>query len=337
MPEMRKDPVTGNWVIIATERSKRPKDFALNNEQKKNSNCVFCPGNEDKTPPEVLARRPQGGEPDSPGWVVRAFPNKFPAVTGEGDPVPHEHGTSQVMTAVGAHEVVVDTPDHFGSLGRISDEQAELVLLAVAERYRALLKDPRFKYVQVFKNYGAVAGASLEHTHWQIVSVPVIPEVLIKEISGVRRYFKSNGTCIYCQLAADEIAGNTRIVEVSDEFVVFCPYASRFPYELWLLPRRHEADFSRLTETEIKLLGRMLRRTVRRLERAFHYPPYNLVLHTGPPDEAYAGFHWHIEILPRLSITAGFEWGTGIFINPTAPEMAAVTLREIDPEIRQDC
>ncbi|MHB9094326.1 MAG: galactose-1-phosphate uridylyltransferase [Eubacteriales bacterium] len=336
MPEIRKDPVTGNCVIIATERSKRPHDFTRPYELKRSENCVFCYGNEDKTPPEVLAWRPQGGEPNSPGWTVRAFPNKFPAVTPDGDPVPFEAGISQVMAAVGAHEVVVDSPDHFGSLGRVSDEQAEQVLLALAERYKTLSQDSRVKYIQVFKNSGATAGASLEHTHWQIITVPVMPAAFLAEFAGVKQHQELNGTCIYCKIAADEIAGMERIVETTDEFVVCSPYASRFPFELWILPRKHEADFGCLNKSDLKSLGRLVRRTVRRLERAFNYPPYNLVVHTGPPEKGFDIFHWHIEILPRLSITAGFEWGTGIFINPTSPEMAAVTLREIDPDVRQD-
>lgn len=336
MPEMRKDPVTGNWVIIATERSKRPNDFTLPGDQKKGGNCVFCYGNEDQTPPEVLGWRPEAGQPNSPGWTVRAFPNKFPAVTPNGEAVLPESGLNQLMTAVGRHEVVVDSPDHFGSLGRVTDEQAEQVLLAVAERYNTLTADPGSAYIQVFKNYGATAGASLEHTHWQIITVPVVPEVFVKEFAGAKRYFQRKGTCIYCRIASDEIAGKERIVEETEDFVAFAPFASRFPYELCILPLKHRSDFGKLPETEIKLLGRFIRRAVRRLERAFNYPPYNIVLHTSPPQKGYEIFHWHIEILPRLSITAGFEWGTGIFINPTSPEVAAAALREVDPDIRQD-
>jgi len=336
LPEMRKDPVTGNWVIIAAERGMRPNDFSLPGKQKNNKNCVFCYGNEDKTPPEVLGWRPPGGQPDTPGWTVRAFPNKFPAVIPEGNPVSGAEGASQFMTAVGSHEVIVDCPDHFDTFGRVSDEQAGLALLAIAERYRALRSDPRTRYIQVFKNYGASAGSSLEHSHWQIISIPVVPDVFVKEFTGTARYLKSNGTCIYCKIISDEIAAKRRIVESTGEFVVLTPYASRFPYEMWILPRKHKFDFSNMSEREIKFLGSLLRRTIRRLERAFNYPPFNIVLHTSPPDKSYDIYHWHIEILPRLSVTAGFEWGTGIFINPASPELASTYLREINPDIRED-
>jgi len=336
LPEMRQDPVTGSWVIIATERSKRPHDFILPVEQKKGGSCVFCYGNEDKTPPEVLAWRPGGGKPHTPGWTVRAFPNKFPAVTPEGDPNPRKTGINRRMEAVGTHEVIVDCPDHLETLGRVTDEQAGLAMLAIAERYKVLSRDPRCKYIQVFKNYGLTAGASLEHSHWQIITLPVVPEVFIKEFAGVRRYFESNGTCIYCRIISDEIAVNQRIVETTDEFVVLTPYASRFPYEMWILPRRHQHDFGNIAGNDAKSLGSIIRRTVRRLERAFNYPPFNIVLHTGPPGKGYETFHWHLEILPRLSVAAGFEWGTGIFINSTSPELAAAALRPMNPDIRRD-
>ncbi len=336
MPEIRKDSVTGNCVIIATERSKRPHDFTIPYEIKRSDNCVFCYGNEHKTPPEVLAWRPDGGKPNSPGWAVRAFPNKFPAVTAEGGPLPPDFPPGQAVAALGAHEVLVDCPDHSGSLGRVSDEQAELVMLAVLERYRALSRGPMVKYIQVFKNYGATAGASLEHSHWQIITVPVIPEVFRSEFAGVQRHFGEQGGCIYCETTENEAKARDRAVEVTDDYVVFCPYASRFPYELWIVPGKHRSDFSGINEAEARSLGRLVRRTVRRFERAFNYSPYNLVLHTGPNESGYEKYHWHMEILPRLSVTAGFEWGTGIFINPTSPETAAETLRGTDPDIRED-
>lgn len=336
MPEIRKDAVTGNYVIIAAERSKRPHDFTLAPDQKKGQSCVFCYGNEDKTPPEVLAVRPGGGRPDSPGWLVRAFPNKFPAVSPESVIITEGSKEDGVVSAVGIHEVLVDSPGHNDSLGRVSDEQAELVLLSLLKRFQTLSGDPRVKYIQVFKNFGAAGGASLEHTHWQMITVPVTPTVVEAEFAGVKRHFRKTGNCIYCQMAENEILKGERIVEATDEFVVLAPFASRFPYELWILPRNHKADFGRATPQEVKALGHVVRRTVRRFERAFNYPPYNIVLHTSPVQRGYEIFHWHMEILPRLSVTAGFEWGSGIFINPTSPETAAVTLRDTDPQILID-
>jgi len=330
---MRKDAITGDWVIIAAERGKRPQDFTVTDQQAKGGDCVFCYGNEHKTPPEVLGWRPGSGKPDSPGWTVRVFPNKYPAVARKGSPVPEGTGTLQAMAAVGVHEVIVDTPDHFRSLGMMKDTQAEQVLLAIADRYRALSKTPGIEYIQVFKNSGAPAGASLEHSHWQIIAVPVIPSVFIKEFTGVKKYRETNGACVYCQMISEEMSHPHRIIEMNDEFLVFAPFASRFPYETWVLPRNHEADFRKLSEQGLKSLGHLLRRTVCRLEKVFKYPPYNMVLHTSPPVPGYEIFHWHIEIIPRLTVTAGFELGTGIIINPSSPEMAAAVLRKTDPDI----
>lgn len=336
MPEIRKDVITGNYVIIAAERSKRPHDFTVPHEPKKWVNCVFCCGSEDKTPPEVLAVRPDGGTGNGPGWLVRAFPNKFPAVTAETDSAPDITGGTDIMPAAGFHEVLVDSPGHNDSLGCVSDKQAELVLQSIVERYQALRRDPRVKYIQIFKNSGAAGGASLEHTHWQIITVPVIPKIFAEEFLGVKRLFRNTGACVYCRIIEDEVSKGIRVVEQSEELVVIAPFASRFPYELWILPRQHRADFGRIPAKEIKALGSAIRRTVRRLERAFDYPPYNIVFHTSPVKRGYEIFHWHVEILPRLSVTAGFEWGSGIFINPTSPETAAAALREIDPDVREN-
>lgn len=336
MPEIRKNPVTGECVIIATERSKRPNDFTRSYELKGNGNCVFCYGNENKTPPEVLAYRLQGGKPNESGWTVRAFPNKFPAVAPGNSPLPQGMSTESCMPAIGVHEVIVDSPDHGGSLGRFTEIQAEQVITVIAQRYKSISGVSGVKYIQVFKNSGVMAGASIEHTHWQVITLPVIPDVFRKEFAGVKSHHEKYGNCIYCKTAQDEIAGGERLVEDTDSFVVITPYASRFPFEVLVLPKQHEADFGSTPQGVLNSLARVLRRTVRRFERAFDYPPYNIVIHTSPVEKGYELFHWHIEILPRLSVAAGFEWGTGIFINPTSPEVAAAALRETDPDVLEN-
>jgi UDPglucose--hexose-1-phosphate uridylyltransferase len=248
--------------------------------------------------------------------VVRAFPNKFPVVTGH-------------------HEVIVDCPDHALSFGRLPDRHAELVIKAIGDRYRALAAKSGVKYIQVFKNCGVAAGASLEHTHWQVISIPVIPDMLVREYDQIQSYRRQHGSCGFCRLAQGEL-NRQGIIESHADYLVTAPFVSRFPHEIWVIPRRHEPDFGCLGAGGAGTLGRILRRTLRRLERALNYPPYNLIIHTKPLTGSYPEFHWHIEILPRLTAIAGFELGTGIFINPVPPHESAALLRGTDPEIRRD-
>ena len=337
MPEIREDLITGGMVIIAAERSKRPQDFTQVNEPPKGSKgCVFCYGKEAATPPEVLAIRPGGGLPDCPGWTVRAFPNKFPAVTTAGNPDCFYVGSRKAVKAVGAHEVIVDTPEHNETFGRLSDNRAEQVMEVIASRYRYLSADPRVKYIQVFKNSGAAAGASLEHSHWQIIAVPLVPETVAREINGTQRFWAANGECAYCRMIAEETNNGSRVIEQTKEFVVLTPFASRFPYETWIIPTKHETFFEKTGIEEIKELGRMVRRSIRRLERTLCRPPYNLTIHACPAGIKSRSYHWHIKTMPRLSAIAGFEMGPGIHINPVSPEMAAGLLRETQPDIKDD-
>lgn len=330
VPELRKDPISGTWVIIASERSKRPNDFAGPNEKQKGGFCPFCYGNEDKTPPEVLAYRTPGLEANRSGWSVRVVPNKFAAVQTEGELNPQTNNLCQTMNAIGAHEVVIESPDHNASLGSLPVAQAERVVRALCERYRAIAHDSRIQYIQIFKNSGGVAGASLEHSHWQIIAIPLVPEAVEREIANSREHYAVHRKCLFCDLLSQELEDNRRIVDQGEDFFIFCPYASRFPYELWIAPRNHLSNFGEMGERELAGLARAVKLAAGKLETAFNNPPYNIVLHTVPVQkgpELY--YHWHLEILPRLTITAGFEWGTGYFINPTSPEMAAQVLRDI--------
>ena len=337
MPEIREDLITGGMVIIAAERTKRPQDFTHTNESPKGSKgCVFCYGKETATPPEIFAIRPGGGLADCPGWTVRAFPNKFPAVMTAGSPDCLYIGGRKAVKAVGAHEVIVDTPDHNETFGQLSDTRAAQVMEVIASRYRFLSADPRVKYIQVFKNSGAAAGASLEHSHWQIITVPLVPETVAREIKGTERFWAANGECAYCRMIAEEINNGSRMIEQTKDFVVLTPFASRFPYETWIIPAKHEAFLEATGIEEIKELGRMVRRSIRRLERTLCRPPYNLTIHACPAGMKSHSYHWHIKIMPRLSAIAGFEMGSGIHINPVSPETAADLLRETEPDIRDD-
>jgi UDPglucose--hexose-1-phosphate uridylyltransferase len=333
MPELRKDPVTGRWVIISTERRKRPNDFRferpsiIGREQ-----CPFCPGREALTPPEVLAYRQNGGAPNSPEWDVRVVPNKFPALQVEGGLDREGDGMFDRMNGIGAHEVIIETPDHDKTFASMSELEIERVLSAYRERLLDLKQDRRLRYILVFKNQGATAGATLEHAHSQLIALPIVPDFVREEIEGARRHFQAKERCVFCDIIRQELTSGVRIVQENADIVALAPYAPRFPFETWLLPRRHWARFEEAPRHECESLARLLKAVVLRIGRALEWPAYNLIVHSAPFNDPHNGtdlYHWHLEILPKLARTAGFEWGTGFYINPTSPEEAARVLRGV--------
>ncbi len=329
MPEWRKDPVVDRWVAIATERGKRPSDFKCVIHEKNDGRCPLCVGREKDTPPEVMAFRQAGSSKDTPGWWVRVVPNKFPAVRIEGSQGVANRGVYAVMDGLGAHEVVVEVPDHVDNLDMQSEKQVAEILWAWHERSLELRRDRRFKYIQVFKNYGSTAGASLEHAHSQIIATPMVPVEVKNELAGFSSYAQATGRCIFCDLIAQEIAERERVVIQGKNFLALAPFASRFPFEVWIVPAFHQHDFVLLNEEQVRELARILRACLRKLSVVLCDPPYNIVLHTSPVNDMETKqYHWHLEILPRLTIIAGFELGTGYYINPTPPELAARYLRE---------
>ena len=336
MPELRKDPVVGRWVIISTERSRRPTNFTPAPETRGSDFCPFCPGNEDKTPPEVHAVRANGGPPNSPGWSVRVVPNKFPALQIEGSLDRRGEGLYDRMNGVGAHEVVIEGPRHDQNLADLPIEHIRDVLAAYRERVVDLHRDRRFRYVLIFKNHGALAGATLEHAHTQLIATPIIPKILQEELEGARRYFELKERCVFCDIVQQETAEDNgrRVVMTTDRFVAIEPFAPRFPFETWILPRRHDAAYQTTTDPDECLdLAHILKDTLQPLNRALDRPPYNFVIHTSPvSDGDLEYYHWHLEIMPKLTRVAGFEIGSGFYINPTPPEDAAQYLREIAVE-----
>ncbi len=336
MPELRKDPVVGRWVIISTERSRRPTHFTTTTTQRNTYACPFCPGSEDKTPPEVYAWRPGHEAPNTPGWQVRVVPNKFPALQIEGGLDRRGEGLYDKMNGVGAHEVVIEGPEHDKDLADLPVEHIQQVLLAYRARVLDLHRDRRFRYVLIFKNHGAQAGATLEHTHTQLIATPIVPRILQEEIDGSRRYYELKERCVFCDIVAQETADNNgrRVVSMTDRFVVLEPYAPRFPFETWILPRKHDDSFHNLEDDEeFHDLATVLKDTLQRLNRALDRPPYNFAIHTAPVgDTPLEHYHWHLEIMPTLTRVAGFEIGSGFYINPTPPEDAAQYLREIAVE-----
>jgi len=329
MSELRKDPVVGRWVIISGERGSRPSDFSPEPVRAKLTTCVFCAGQEDKTPPEILAARPPGSPANTPGWSYRVVSNKFPALRIEGELEASAEGLFDRMEGIGAHEVVIETPDHQASLATLPLDAVADVLLAFRERVLDLKKDPRFQYILVFKNHGEAAGASLEHPHSQLIATPIIPIMVIEELTGSAEYYGRKERCVWCDILRQERRDRRRLIQDRDGFVVVAPFAPRFPFETWILPDRHRAAFEESDVDDLRSLAGVLQEFLGRMNRALNYPAFNFMLHTAPLHESGLDhFHWHLEVIPKLSRVAGFEWGSGFFINPVAPEDAAAALRD---------
>ncbi len=331
MPELRKDPVSGRWVIIATERARRPRDFKTDPQPVRAGYCPFCEGCEDSPPPEITAYRESGTAPNSPGWRVRVVPNLFPALQIEGELDKRGEGIYDRMNGIGAHEVIIETPKHALSLSALSNENVEKVLWTYRDRLADLKKDKRFTYGMIFKNVGVAAGASLQHTHSPLIVTPTVPKIVTEEMKGAQDFYGYRGRCIFCDMVEQELSTGTRVVLEGERFVAFAPFASRFPFETWLLPKRHASHFENLQKLGIVELAVDLKTILAQLEKALDYPPYNYIIHTAPFDVGdLAHYHWHIEIIPRLTRIAGFEWGTGFYINPVAPEDAAEYQRTVE-------
>ena len=332
MPEFRKDPITGRCVIISTERAKRPQPIIGKSPSGDGESCPFCPGNENQTPPEVLAYREPKTEPNAPGWRVRVVPNKYPAVVTDKPWAARSDGLYESSDALGAHEVIIEAPDHIVNIAWLNEAQLAAVLCAYRDRIVELKKDRRWRYILIYKNQGGPAGATLEHCHSQLIALPAVPKQAVEEINGARAYFDSMGRCLYCDIVQQELSDQKRLVAESDRFIVLCPYASRFPYETWILPKIHSPSFEWSCSDEYGELARCLKETLIRLNRRLDNPPLNHLLHSTPLDGcAGAYYDWHFEVLPKLTQVAGFEWGSGSFINPVAPEDAARLLREVVP------
>jgi UDPglucose--hexose-1-phosphate uridylyltransferase len=330
MPELRRDPVTGRWVIISTDRQKRPNDFRIERVATiGRAQCPFCPGREAMTPNEVLSYRQNGSAPNSPGWDVRVVPNKFPALQVEGGLDRDGDGMFDRMNGIGAHEVIIETPDHDRPFAAMSEPEIERVLWAYRERMLDLKRDFRLKHILVFKNHGGAAGATLDHPHSQLIALPIVPEFVREELHGARAHFEAKQRCVFCDIIRQEMRDGRRIVQENADIVAIAPYAPRFAFETWLLPKAHGSRFEQAPRNVSESLARLLKTVLQRLDRALEMPPWNLVVHSAPAAEEAESYHWHVEIMPRLTRVAGFEWGTGFYINPTAPEEAAKVLRSV--------
>jgi UDPglucose--hexose-1-phosphate uridylyltransferase len=317
-------------VIISTDRSKRPSDFLREPVRIHGTGfCPFCYGNEDKTPPEVDARRRDGGPRNGPGWSTRVVPNKFPALGIEGSLDRQGEGVFDKMSGIGAHEVIIESPEHNLTLGHLPEKHIVEVLEVYRDRMLDLKRDRRFKYILIFKNHGEAAGASLEHPHSQLIALPIVPKRVREEVDNSKTYWLHKERCIFCDIIRQELETGVRVIIESEDFVAVAPYAPRFPFETWLLPKQHGSAFENCASRMYEGLASLLKNILMRLDVALELPAYNYVIHTSPiGEETNDHYHWHMEMMPKLTKVAGFEWGTGFYINPTPPEESAQFLRE---------
>lgn len=342
MRELRFDPLRNRWVIVSPERARRPSDYLIEKRPQPAREavaCPFCRGHEARTPPEIYAIRDENSAPNTPGWRIRVVPNKFPALRIEDEAIRFGVGIFDVVSGAGAHEVIIETPEHHLALADLPVEWIKDVLMTYRERIRDLHRDERLRYVLVFKNHHLAAGASLTHTHSQLIATPLVPPTIKEELRVCRQHYQSKERCLICDLIRQERRLAERIIYEDENFLVWAPFASSFPFEMWLLPEEHRHDFSSLSDAHLMAVARVLKITLLGLKELLDDPPYNLVLHTAPPPFKRPGhtdywssiaydYHWHFEIIPRLTRIAGFEWGAGLFINPTPPEAAAEYLRQ---------
>lgn len=328
MSELRKDPIVDRWVIMAPNRAERPNAFVRSAPRGPAQPCPFCEGHEKETPSEVLAYREPGTEPDGPGWRVRVVPNKYPALDLDGTPQRRTDGMYSAIEGIGAHEVIIESPRHLASTSELSVEQLAEVFAAYRQRLVRWKQDPRLAYGMIFKNVGVEAGASLEHAHSQLILTPIVPRDVSEELRGALDFYRGCGRCVYCEMICRESNDGVRIVLETPNFLALSPFAARFAFETWVLPKNHSSHYESTCEDGMIELAALMKQVLTKIEAALDRPAYNYILHTAPFDTAdVTHYHWHIEVIPSLTKPAGFEWGSGCFINPVPPEDAAALLR----------
>lgn len=340
MSEIRHDPLLTRWVVIAENRAARPNEFVVSRPARQSDHCVFCPGNETDTPAALLVRRPSDWNGDEHQWRIRVVANLYPAVGGDaaGDVAAGDVAAGEVASegaglfrrtaGSGSHEVIIDTPRHVSSFAEMSEDAAVDLFDVYRERLAAIAKRPNVGSALVFKNVGAAAGASIEHAHSQILATPRPTAELDAEWRASREYARRRGGCVFCRMAAEEARDGGRVVAETERAIVFCPFASRFPYEMCIVAKHHESRFEHCGRGDLAEVARRTHAAVRALERVLDRPAYNYVIHSAPPTaDDSSHYHWHVELYPRITTLAGFELGGGCYINPVSPERAAQRLR----------
>lgn len=342
MPELRRDPVGGYWTIMATERGWRPMEYRAKKIISERA-CPFCENHESETTSEAYAIRKPGTAPNTPGWQVRAIVSKLPILADETHGTEsHGEGIYDWREGVGRHEIIIETPQHRHDLDELSTREIEDVIRVYIQRFTELEKDERFTYALLFKNHGVISGSAqdvIRHSRSQLIAMPITPKRAKEELLGAKNYFERRERCIFCDVLKQELSDRARCVAENEAFLAFCPFASRLPFEMCILPKKHRADFNRLQTMDIPHLANMLKTCLSKLRLLLDDPPYNIILHTAPfRRAAKSGYwrtldldtHWYFQIMPRLTMSAGFEWGTGIHINPTPPEEAADLLSSVE-------
>ena len=329
MSELRYNLIAREWVIVATERAKRPKEFLRAEKEKKilpeyKDSCPFCPGNENKTPAETFRIG------DAGFWKVRSVYNLFGALSPKEAPKRNINGIYMSMSGFGTHEVIIEHPLHNTLIPLMADEDVENIIKTYKQRYAAIQKDKGIEAIIIFKNHGVSAGTSLEHPHSQLVATPIVPPQIRGRIASAMNYFDSTGACIFCKTLEEELKSKVRLVTETDKFVAFLPYAGAAPFMTWIFPRRHMPSFDEINENETRDLAINLKSTLQKLYYGLENPDFNYTIRSIPVREKGSEyFHWYISIIPRLTQAAGFELGSGVFINTSLPEESAAFLRQV--------
>ncbi|MBU1087188.1 MAG: galactose-1-phosphate uridylyltransferase [Candidatus Omnitrophica bacterium] len=330
MQQLRRDPILGRWIIVQDEKQISPNDYIEQSVGAKQIGkfCPFCVGNEAKSPPDIFVDKTPGAEQS---WNLRVIANKFPALRIEGDLDRQGIGIYDQMNGIGAHEVIIETPDHQKDIADLSTEEAAKIIFAYKQRFLDLKQDSRFQYILIFKNHGQSAGASLEHSHSQLIALPIVPKKIKEALRGAEKYYGFKERCVYCDIIDQELEAQERMICENENFLAFSPFAACTPFEIWILPKKHCSHFYLISEDLLYDFSAILKDVLWRLKKILTDPPFNFIINTAPiQHEQELGFyHWHMQILPKLTRAAGFEWGTGFYINPSPPEQTAKLLREV--------
>lgn len=340
MHELRKDILLGRWVAVLSE-SKTPSEYDLSsNDVQNDTNCILCPGRESEIPLEIMSIRKRGTSKDKSGWWVKSIQSFDPVFQTEGDLGRRGLGIYDKMNSVGANEILIESPEHTIRPEDMGPEQMARVIELYKNRLIDLQKDSRVRYILIYKNSGKDAGEIFSHPTSFLIATPVIPKKVKDELDSAKQYYSYKERCIFCDIIREELRVGERIILETKSFIAFCPYAAKFPFESWIIPKKHNCAFQEIDSGEVEDMGFILMSVLKRLRAVFNEPPFNYFIHTAPnmiPRRNHwhtlgEDFHWHLEIIPRLRRISGFEWGSGFYILQTSPENAAKYLKEVSNE-----